>query len=120
MSYQKKDNKALTDKISHFLFRQPSNGDVKKDNQYLDVSCNVLSKEAYGALTYYRLLEEAYGCEAAGKVANILERLSISTVRGDGWNARMEGVTILHNDLPKKETIVRGIADSLKELEGQE
>jgi hypothetical protein len=111
-------SKALTDKVSHFLFRQPSNGDKKRDNEFLDVSCNVLNRAEYGTLTYYRILEEQYGCEAAGKIANVLERLSISTVRSsEGWNARKEGVVILSSSqLPKKETLIRGIADNIKEL----
>jgi len=62
---------------------------------------------------YYRILQEQYNCEAAGEIADIIERLAISS----GRMGRLEAVNILKQELPKKETLIRGVAESIKELE---
>ena len=113
------EKKALTDKISEFLFRRPKKDVNGEESQFLDTSTVIMNKADYNAIVYYRILQEAYKCKAAGIIADILERCNISTVRSsDCWNARLEGVSILHQkDLPKKEILTRGIAESLKELE---
>lgn len=119
--YDDKTKKALTDKVGEFLFRRPkANGDAKDEteSQFLDTSTVISGKADYAVIAYYRVLKEAYGCEVAGKIADILERLNIATVRSsEAWNARMEGVTVLRQPLPKKETLLRGIAETLKEEE---
>jgi hypothetical protein len=88
------------------------------ENKYLDMRTDIQSPEMFKAVHYYRILDEYYQSKAAGIIANILERLAISGKR----MGRLEAVTILRQQMPKEETIIRGIADSLKKVEesGQE
>jgi hypothetical protein len=60
---------------------------------------------------YYRILQEQYHCNAAGAIADIIERLNISE------EGRLEAVTILKQELPKKEVLLRGTTEDLKDLE---
>lgn len=85
-------------------------------SQFLDMRTEVSDREFFSTLTYYRLLEEEYSCKAAGAVANILERLAVSNKR----MGRLEGVTILKQQLPKEEVLLKGLADSIKESMGGE
>jgi hypothetical protein len=80
-------------------------------SKFLDMRTDVSERELFNSLTYYRLLEEQYDCKAAGAIANILERLKISTNR----MGRLEGVNILKQQMPKEETLIKGLAESLKE-----
>lgn len=113
MAYDK-EKRVLTDKIGEFLFRKPKEGDNGQESKFLDTSTVIMNKSDYDVLTYYRILHEAYDCKSAGIIADILERLNIATVRSpESWNSRSEAVEILRQPLPKKETVLHGIADSL-------
>lgn len=81
-----------------------------KQSKLLDTSCDIPNAKFFQTLTYYRILDEAYDCPAANKVADILERLSTSNKR----MGRLEAVNTLTQELPKGETILRGIADNLE------
>jgi hypothetical protein len=108
-------DKGAVDKVLDYLFRKPVKGDNGEESQFLDTRCDVSNRETYNTLVYYRILEEQYGCVAAGQIANIIERLSIANNR----MGRLEGVNILKQELPKKETLIRGVAESIKDLEGK-
>jgi len=57
-------------------------------------------------------LDEHFNCNTAKKVANILERMSVS----DSGMGRLEGVTVLSAPtLPKEIQIMRGIDPMLKQ-----
>jgi hypothetical protein len=118
-TYDEKD-KAVTKKIADYMFKSfknKDNGDNENENKFLDTRCRVFNKELYNAISYYRILEEQYECKAAGDIANILERLSISK-DGDG---RLEGFGILKGNTPKQETILRGLSEELKkQMENEE
>ena len=108
MSTSKKDDKILTEadvkKVLQFLFGEDST------SKYMDMRTEVQEKELFKTLTYYRLLEEDYECKAAGSVANILERLAVSSKR----MGRIEGVTILRQQLPEESVIIRGFSRELE------
>ena len=110
MTWKNESDKTTTKQASDFLFKRPDKDgkDGEKDN-WLDTRSDVHHREMFGTLTYYRLLQEQYGCQAAGDVANILERLLISNER----KGRFEAVTIVQQKLPKEETIYRGIANAI-------
>lgn len=99
--------------VLEFLFGK--DGD-KASGKFLDMRTEVNDGPFFQALTYYRLLEEHFECSAAGKVANILERLSISAKR----MGRLEGVAVLKQEMPKIEQVIRGISQELEAKEGEE
>lgn len=95
---------ATVKQISNFLFQDP-----KKDSEFmLDIRTDIQGKELFGALVFYRILGEHFKCKSATAIANILERLSISTKR----MGREEAVRILEQGLPKGAKMLIG-ADSL-------
>ena len=108
-----KFDKGAIDKVLDYLFRKPTKTQNGEESQFLDTRTDISNREVFTTLMYYRILQEYYGSEAAGKIADIIERLSISLNR----MGRLEGVNILKQELPKKETLIRGVAESLKELE---
>lgn len=119
--YDDKERKSLTDRCGAFLFRRPKKDGDETESKFLDTSTVILNKDDYNATTYYRILQEAYGCKAAGTIANILERLNISTVRSvESWSSRMEAVTVLKQPLPKKEVLLRGTGESITVAEERE
>lgn len=117
MPYEdKQGNKGLMDKSGNFLFDEPKGTNNGKDtSKHLDKSTNILNKSDYDAMLYYRILGSAYGCDIASEIADTMERLNIATVHSaDDWNGRKEAVEIGTSQAqPKKETILRGIADNL-------
>lgn len=102
---KKFDNSSIK-KVIAFLFGP-------KDGQLLDTATDIKNKQFYKTLTYYRILDEEYGCDAAKGVCNILERLAISTNRG----GRLEATNMFTKELPKEEILLRGMAKSLEEQE---
>ena len=112
MSMSKKEDKILSEadvkKVLQFLFGEDST------SKYMDMRTEIQEKELFKTLTYYRLLEEDYECRAAGSVANILERLAVSAKR----MGRIEGVTILRQQLPKEDIVIRGFSRELEAREG--
>lgn len=94
--------------VLDFLF-----GKSKKGPE-LDTSTRINSRAFFSTLTYYRILDEEFECQAAKSVANILERLSIAT-NGEG---RKEGTAILMQDLPKEQVLLRGISEAVKQTGG--
>jgi hypothetical protein len=116
LGFDKKMDKGAVDKVLDFLFRKPTKGDNGEESQFLDTRTDISNRELYSTLMYYRILQEQYGCKAAGQIADIIERLAISQNR----MGRLEGVNILKQELPKKETLIRGVAESIKDLEAVE
>lgn len=115
MVYEKdRLEKGVTKQISEFLFAKPEKNGNKEQNEneskFLDMKTHVFSKEFMNSMVYYRTLDEQYGCVAAGKVADLLERLAISYQR----QGRLEGFGILKGNTPKQETVLRGLSDELK------
>lgn len=110
VDFGKKLDSSAVKSVLEFLFGK------KKTSKELDVSTDIRNKKFFQALTYYNILGEEFGCETAQHVGDILKRLSISTDRA----GRTEGANILMQDLPKEETILRGIANSLNPKNGGE
>jgi hypothetical protein len=96
-------DEATVRKISDFLFGK----DI--DSKYMDIRTEITGKQMFTALTYYRILQEQLKCKTAGVIADILERLSISTQR----RGRSEGVQVLMQQLPKTETLMQGVSELL-------
>lgn len=103
-----KFDKGAVKQVLEFLFGKT---EEKDGGKFLDMRTEIVNKEFFNTLTYYRLLEEQYQCQAAGAVANILERLAISSQR----MGRLEGVNILKQQLPKEEVLLKGLAESIKD-----
>jgi hypothetical protein len=99
---------------SDFLFKKPDEKDGEP--KWLDTRTDIHNREMFNTLTYYRLLEEQYNCKAAGAIADVIERLLMSSSR----QSRLEAVTILEQKMPKEETIVRGLSETLQKLKGLE
>lgn len=114
--FGKKMDKGAVDKVLDFLFRKPVKAQNGEESQFLDTRTDISNREIYSSLMYYRILQEQYGCQAAGEIADVIERLAISNNR----LGRLEGVNILKQELPKKEVLMRGVAESIKELEETE
>jgi len=109
--YQKKDEgleKAVTKQIANFLFDKP---DALETGEFLDIRTDINTKEMYAALSYYRILSEHFKCNAARSIANILERLNISSNR----EGRREGVIALLQKLPSPKYLPSGM-DRLMEM----
>jgi len=81
------------------------------ENQFMDMRTVLGDNKMFQAIYYYRVLEEECGSKAAGDLANILERLLISSYQGRG---RKEAVTTLMQRMPKVETLVKGVEEELK------
>lgn len=106
--------------VLDFLFGKPTakkNGERDpNDSKFMDMRTDVSNKQTFQTLFYYRLLEEQYESKAAGCVADIMERIAISTTR----MGRLEAVGILKQQLPKEEVLLKGLAESLRTPGGQE
>ena len=108
--YGKRLDSSAVKQVLTFLFGK------KEDSKFLDTSTDISSKEFFKTLTYYGILSEEYGCEAAKSIGDLLKRLSISTDR----MGRLEGVTVLKQEMPKEEILFRGISKGLEKAEGKE
>jgi len=109
--YQKsKLDQSTVKKLFDYLFGK---GDMD-DSQYLDMRTIVKGRQMYGALVYYRILQEYFECEAGQTIANILERLNVS----DTGVGRDQGVAVLMTpSLPKEIRIPVGVGPMLKTQE---
>jgi hypothetical protein len=107
MSYQQpKIDQTTVHKIAEFLFGK---AEKETDSQFLDRRTDVTGKHVFAALSYYRVLQERFNCATAGAIADIIERLSISS----GRKGRLEGVQTLMQQFPRTETLLQGISDLL-------
>lgn len=86
------------------------------ESQYLDTRTDVNTREMFSELFFLRTLDEEYGCKAAKKAGDRLERLQISS----GRMSRREAVTILHTPQPEQVTVLRGIEENIKEAAQKE
>jgi hypothetical protein len=105
--FQKGLDPTSAKQVLEFLFGKDGEG------KFLDMRTDIKDKNTFKTLTYYRLLEEHFESKAAGKIANILERLSLSNER----MSRLEGVAVLRQEMPKVETVVRGVSPELETKE---
>jgi len=99
-------DEATVRKIADYLFGKATK---ESDNQFLDRRTDVSGREMFRALTFYRIIEEKFHSKAAGQIASILERLSISKTR----LGRAEGVQSIMGQFPKVETISIGTSELL-------
>jgi len=113
--FGKKFNITAVKQVLDYLFSKQEEKDGE-GSKFLDMRTDISERELFNSLTYYRLLEEQYNCKAAGAIANILERLKISASR----MGRLEGVNILKQQMPKEETLIKGLADSLRDIKTSE
>lgn len=97
-------SQATVTRITDFLF---GNKDLT-ESQYLDMRADIKGREVFSAIVYYRILHEYYGCESARVIADLLERLSISTGVRSG-SGRSEAVAVLCQNLPKETIIPTGV-----------
>jgi len=95
--------------IFSFLFGKGDKDEALSESQYLDMRSDITGKQMFGALMYYRILDEQLGCKSAKDIANLLLRLSVSNIR----MGRKEGVTVLLQNLPKETTIPVGVDPAL-------
>lgn len=109
--FGKKFNVTAVKQVLDYLFSRQEEKDGE-GSRFLDMRTDISERELFNSLTYYRLLEEEYHCKAAGAIANILERLKISA----GRMGRLEGVNILKQQMPKEETLIKGLAESLRDI----
>lgn len=109
--FGKKFSIGAVKQVLDYLFGKEEKKDGEDGSKFLDMRTDISERELFNSLTYYRLLQEQYNCKAAGAIANILERLKVSSNR----MGRLEGVNILKQQMPKEETLIKGLADSLKE-----
>lgn len=104
--FQMSKDKSTLRKVTDFLFGRP---EADKSDQFLDMRTDIDSKEMFKALTYYKILAESYKCQSAGRIANLLERLMISSKR----SGRIEAVRSIIQQAEKENTLLRGIEESL-------
>jgi hypothetical protein len=90
-------------KVLNFLFGEEVKGPT------MDTRTEIKERETFQALAYYRALEEGFDCKAAGLIANILERLAISTQR----MGRIEGVEVLKQQYPKEKVLPLGVLNEI-------
>jgi len=103
-------SKSVQDKVSNFAFEK---GELD-DSQYLDMRSDIDGKHMFQAVFFYRVLQECYGSNAAGRIADILERLSLSKSR----MSRKEAVTtLIGGKFQRPEEIMRGTEEGLKETQ---
>jgi len=111
MSYDEeypRQSPATVKEVNKFLFQDLG----KSESQQLDVRSDMSSKGLVQAITHYRIIEETYKSEAAKRIANILERLSIAMRRG----GRLEAVAVLRSNLPPETTMISGEESELNRL----
>lgn len=116
MSQPQKDQgleKAVTKQIANFLFDKP---DASETGEFLDIRTDINTKEMYAALSYYRILAEHFKCKAARSIANILERLNISSNR----EGRREGVIALLQKLPSPKYLPGGLDELMQKYQSGE
>lgn len=103
-------DEATVRKVGAYLFDRPTEEEDGKpdikESQYLDIRTDIGSKQMMNAVFVYRLMHEYFPTPkgAAGRVANVLERLAISSGRG----GRKEAVEILRRGIPKVQEIEVG------------
>lgn len=110
MSHHDKDQgleKAVTKQIANYLFEKPIQGET---GEFLDIRTDINTKNMFSALLYYRILSTYFESKAAGHVANILERLSISSNR----EGRKEAVIALLQKLPSPKYLPSGMDELMK------
>lgn len=106
--FKSQSEKSNLKKVFHFLFGKPA----KDDGDFLDMRTDISTKEMFQAIIYYRTLDEYFHCKAAKTIANLLERLSISSSR----KGREEAVkAILAVRKSGEGLLLRGIEESLKD-----
>ncbi len=105
--------KAVTKQISNFLFEKPAKDET---GEFLDIRTDINTKEMYAALSYYRILAEHFKCNAARSIANILERLNISSNR----EGRREGVIALLQKLPSPKYLPGGMDELMQKYQSGE
>jgi len=104
-----KQDPAVTKQIANYLFEKPLEGET---GEFLDIRTDVNTKGMFNALVYYRVLGEYFKCKAATRVANILERLSISSNR----EGRHEGVIGLLQKLGSPKYLSGGMDELMAAL----
>jgi len=102
--------KAVTKQIANYLFEKPA---PEETGEFLDIRTDVNTKDMFSALLYYRLLSGYFKSKAATMVANILERLSISTNR----EGRREAVIALLQKLPSPKYLPSGMDELVTKLQ---
>ncbi len=108
--FGKKFDKGAVKRVLDYLFgKEPDDAKGK----YLDMRTDISDKEFFKTLTYYGILSEEYECNAAKSISCLLKRLAISNKR----MGRLEGVTILQQQLPKKEVLLQGISERLEKMD---
>jgi hypothetical protein len=116
MSQQKEQlglEKAVTKQIGNFLFEKPT---ADESGEFLDIRTDVNTKSMFSALLYYRVLGSYFKCKAATQIANILERLSISTNR----EGRREAVISLLQKLPSPKYLPSGMDELMQKYQSGE
>lgn len=103
-------DQATVTRITDFLFGKKE----LTESQYLDMRSDIKGRDVFSAIVYYRILNEYYGCESARVIADLLERLSVSSSR----EGRSEAVAVLCQNLPKETVIPTGV-DSMISAENQ-
>ena len=103
-------DEATSRKTGNFLFDKPGKQDNGRPNieesQYLDIRTDISTKEMMNALFNLRTMDEYFVTPrgSAGLVANVMERLAISSDRG----GRREAVEILRRGMGKVQEIEVG------------
>jgi len=116
MSHKEEDKgleKAVTKQIANYLFEKP---ELEDSGEFLDIRTDINTKNMFSALLYYRLLGGYFKCKAATLVANILERLSISSNR----EGRREAVISLLQKLPSPKYLPSGMDELMRKLQESE
>jgi len=116
MSHKEEDKgleKAVTKQIANYLFEKP---ELEDSGEFLDIRTDINTKNMFSALLYYRLLGGYFKCKAATQVANILERLSISSNR----EGRREAVISLLQKLPSPKYLPSGMDELMRKLQESE
>lgn len=115
MAYNKQQedkglDKAVTKQIANYLFQEPTKDET---GEFLDIRTDINTRNMFSALLYYRILSSYFESKAAGFVANILERLSISTNR----EGRREAVISLLQKLPSPKYLPSGMDELVSKLQ---
>ena len=105
--------KAVTKQIANYLFEKPGDNEA---GEFLDIRTDVNTKNMFNALLYYRVLGSYFKSNAATLVANILERLSISSNR----EGRREAVISLLQKLPSPKYLPAGLDELMHKLQDGE
>ena len=79
-------------------------GKEATDGQFLDMRTRITSEDTMKGLVFYRILDEGMDCDAAGEIANMIERMLIAR----GGAGRAEAVAILQQNLPRVREVDKG------------